>query len=642
VKSSRVLLYLGAGLALPCVASVAALYLSGAAFLALTRRDPHAVTISTTVQAWDEVQGDPRAKRKLKLAMLLGVGLCFGLPLWGAFEAVRQRRPLHGAARFARFSEVRKAGLTTGQGIVVGKLNGQWLTMPGQQFVKLSAPTRSGKGVGVVIPNCLLWPDSMVVNDIKGDNFQTTAGYRAAHGQEVYIFDPFSNERRTHRWNPIIAPYVRPGYDTVGDLLSVAQSFYPNEGRGQNSDGFFNDQARNLFLGLGLYLHETAELPCTIGEMLRVASGNGRLIQTYLGEILKARQHLNRPLSPDCVAALSRFLELPDNTRGSVLATFNAPLVVFVNPVVDAATSANDFLLTDLRRRRMTVYVRVPPERLPDARVVLNLFFTQIINVSARKLPKNNPELKYQCCLMLDEFPALGRMEVLLKGVAFIAEYNLRFVTIAQSDAQLVETYGLHAAHNFATNHAMQIMFAPRELDDAKLYSETLGYYTEVGISRGKSSSFNLKGGSSGTSTNHSEQRRALLLPQEFMALGPGREVIVLENCRPILAQKIRWYEEPVLKDRPRPAPAVAPLDMELHCARVQRRIRVATQDDVAAGNVVLERIANNLTGLPSLTESSSRGEMVNLVQEFLARCQHPGDQLQAPSQAPQLHPASA
>ena len=149
----------------------------------------------------------------------------------------------------------------------------------------LSAPTRSGKGVGVVIPNLLNWPDSVVVLDIKGENYDITAGYRAAHGQAVYAFSPFDEDARSHRWNPLTAVRTSPLH-RVGDLLTIGQVFFPNDGSGTSSEAFFNDQARNLFLGLGLVLLETPALPRTIGEMLRQSSGKGQSLKDHLSGLI--------------------------------------------------------------------------------------------------------------------------------------------------------------------------------------------------------------------------------------------------------------------------------------------------------------------------------------------------------------------
>src|SRR5205085_1052586 len=166
--------------------------------------------------------------------------------------------------------EVARAGLIDGDerpGILVGRHRGKFLWLPGQLSVMLSAPTRSGKGVGVVIPNLLNWPDSVVVLDIKGENYKVTAGFRARNGHAVYAFSPFDEEACSHRWNPLTA--VRTSrLHRVGDLLTIGQVFFPNDGTSTSSEAFFNDQARNLFMGLGLYLLETPGLPRTLGEML--------------------------------------------------------------------------------------------------------------------------------------------------------------------------------------------------------------------------------------------------------------------------------------------------------------------------------------------------------------------------------------
>src|SRR5206468_4409962 len=137
----------------------------------------------------------------------------------------------------------------------------------------------------------------------------------------------------------------------VGDLLMIGQVFFPTEGN-TSSEAFFNDQARNLFLGIGLFLLETPDLPRTIGEMLRQASGKGLPFKEHFKRVIAQRHKDNQPLSHDCVDALERLFSSSDNTLTSIVATFNAPLTIFADAVVDAATSTDDFRLDDLRRRR--------------------------------------------------------------------------------------------------------------------------------------------------------------------------------------------------------------------------------------------------------------------------------------------------
>lgn len=587
-----------------CVAlACAAVYLAGVLFLVLNRANPRQAHLASIVHYWRLYADDAPLRKKLQIATGVS-GLSLLLLPAGLVAAARPRRALHGDARFASPAEVARAQLTGGNGqpgILIGRHHGRFLSLPGQLSVMLSAPTRSGKGVGVVIPNLLNWPDSVVVLDIKGENYDITAGYRAAHGQAVYAFSPFDEDARSHRWNPLTAVRSSPLH-RVGDLLTIGQVFFPNDGSGTSSEAFFNDQARNLFLGLGLVLLETPTLPRTIGEMLRQSSGKGRSLKDHLSSLITRRREeaspTSPPLSDECTDALQRLLSNSENTLSSVVATFNAPLTIFADAVVDAATSADDFRLEDVRRRRMSVYVRIPPNRLANARPLLNLFFSQLVSLNTRHLPEQDPTLQVQCLLVNDEFAAMGRVGVITGAAAFLAGYNLRLLTVVQAMSQLDAIYGDKEARTFATNHGLQILYAPREQRDADEYSAMLGHFTERATSRGRSRSFSSHG-SSTVSRNESVQRRALLLPQEFKELGSERLVVIVENCKPILGEKIRYYRDKAFMSRLRPAPTVPRMNMDLHLARVQQRWRYADDELPAGQTLSLEALAHDHRLLP-------------------------------------------
>jgi type IV secretion system protein VirD4 len=583
----------------------AAVYLSAVVFLLLNKADPKQARFTSIAHYWQLYADEAPLRKKLLVSMgFCGIGLMVVLPAT-LFVAARPRRALHGDARFASAAEVARADLTGTAGdtpsILIGRHRGRFLALAGQLSVMLSAPTRSGKGVGVVIPNLLNWPDSVVVLDIKGENYDITAGYRAAHGQTVYAFSPFDEGARSHRWNPLSA--VRTSeLHRVGDLLGIGQVFFPNDGGGTSSEAFFNDQARNLFLGLGLLLLETPELPRTIGEMLRQSSGKGRSLKDHLSGLIVQRRDEGKPLSDECADALQRLLSNSENTLSSVVATFNAPLTIFADAVVDAATSADDIRLEDVRRRRMSIYVRVPPNRLANARPLLALFFSQLVSLNTQALPEQDASLTLQCLLVNDEFAAMGRVGIITSAAAFLAGYNLRLLTVVQAMSQLDAVYGDKEARTFATNHGLQILYAPREQRDADEYSAMLGHFTERATSRGRSRSFSGHGHST-VSRNESEQRRALLLPQEFKELGSERLVVIVENCKPILGEKIRYHRDKVFKARLRPAPAVPRMDMDLHLARVQHRWRYA-DDELAPGEGLdLEALAHDVALLPDAFE---------------------------------------
>ena len=574
--------------------SFAAIYLAGVLFLALNKANPRQAQWTSIAHYWQLYADDAALRKKLVASMAVsGLGLLVLLP--GAlFVAARPRRALYGDARFANTTEITRAGLigrSTGPAILIGRHRGRFLSLPGQLSVMLSAPTRSGKGVGVVIPNLLNWPDSVVVLDIKGENYDVTAGYRARHGQAVYAFSPFDEGARSHRWNPLTAVRASPLH-RVGDLLTIGQVFFPNDGGGTSSEAFFNDQARNLFLGLGLVLLETPSLPRTVGEMLRQSSGKGRSLKDHLNGLITQRRDERKPLSDECIDALQRLLSNSENTLSSIVATFNAPLTIFADAVVDAATSADDFRLEDVRRRRMSIYVRIPPNRLANARPLLNLFFSQLVSLNTQALPEQDPTLKLQCLLVNDEFTAMGRVGVITSAAAFLAGYNLRLLTVVQAMSQLDAVYGDKEARTFATNHGLQILYAPREQRDADEYSAMLGHFTERATSCGRSRSFSGHA-SSTVSRNESEQRRALLLPQEFKELGSERLVVIVENCKPILGEKIRYHRDKAFTPRLLPAPAVPRMDMDLHLARVQQRWRYADEELAPGESLKVEALAH-------------------------------------------------
>jgi type IV secretion system protein VirD4 len=504
-----------------------------------------------------------------------------------------------------------------GPPLVVGVWHGRYLRFAGQQFVLLAAPTRSGKGVGIVIPNLLTYEHSVVVLDIKQENFAITAGFRAQHGHEVYLFNPFAEDFRTARYNPLSA--ISGGIFRVGDILAIGYALYPSGGY----DAFWNDSARNLFLGLTMLLCElrdarngpdasadTSRLnlpdyPVTIGEVLRQSSGKGQPVKQYLGSLLAS---YGRVLTGACVDALNRFLANDDKVLASILATFNAPLTIWANPVVDAATSENDFDLSDVRKKKMTVYLGITPDHLAESAVLLNLMFSQLVNLNTKKLPQDDPDLKCQCLMLMDEFTSIGKVGIIAKSVSYMAGYNLRLLAIIQSVAQLESVYGREDARTFATNCAMQLLYPPREQKDANEYSEMLGYFTQKSVSISRPRGWFAKGGDS---ESISDQRRALLLPQELKELGQDKEIILLENTKPILANKIVYYRDPVFQARILPAPTIDPLDVAGYQARVEHRLRDLLSTDLdAQGRLTvpvehLEILADtNVSGLPDEPEA--------------------------------------
>ncbi|MGO4260714.1 type IV secretory system conjugative DNA transfer family protein [Lysobacter sp. TAB13] len=498
---------------------------------------------------------------KIKAGGFIG----FGLPLAAYCGLLYvmfmpKKQSMHGDARFATAGDLSKKDMfkSTPTSIVVGKYNGRLVQLSGQQFVILAAPTRSGKGVGIVIPNLLNYQASMVVLDIKQENFDLTSGWRSQQGQEIFLFNPFAEDRRTHRWNPLTYVSADPAF-RVSDLMSIAAMLYPD---GSDDQKFWVSQARNCFMAFTLYLFEAYEdakkvgfpfgtLP-TLGAVYRLSSGDGK---SELKPFLKGLSE--RPfLSSNARAAFGNMLSQADETFASILGTFKEPLNAWINPVLDAATATDDFLLTDLRKKKMTIYVGIQPNKLAESRLIVNLFFSQIINLNTRELPQNNKELKHQCLLLMDEFTSIGKVDIIASAVSYMAGYNIRLLPIIQSMSQLDATYGKDISRTIITNHALQIIYAPREQQDANDYSDMLGYTTvrKQNITRGKE-----------ISRSESEERRALMLPQELKAMGFDTEVFLYEGIpHPVKCDKIKYYQDKLFTQRLLPKVTVPMLDVKV------------------------------------------------------------------------------
>jgi type IV secretion system protein VirD4 len=545
-------------LVLALLATTAAIYLSGYLALLFLGMDGDLLRFDTYFDYLKHLE-HPRVQPYAWRIKAAG-GIAGGLMLlaWAALVVMlfklRSHRNLHGRARFAGMVDVARKGFlgSRDDGIVVGQLNGKLLKLPGQQFVILAAPTRSGKGVGVVIPNLLDYRESAVVLDIKQENFDLTSGWRKSIGHEVYLFNPFAEDRRTHRWNPMTYVSPDPAF-RVSDLQSIAAMLYPDA---DDKDKFWVSQARNAFLAFSLYLFEryeqdrSAEKP-TLGAVLRVASGDGGELKPYLQKLVQAPF-----LSSHAQTAFAGLLSQADVTFASIIGSFREPLNPWLNPVLDAATSADDFRLDDVRRRRMTIYVGIQPNKLAESRLIVNLFFSQLINVNTKVLPQNDASLKHQCLLLMDEFTAIGRVDIIAKAVAYMAGYNLRLLPIIQSMAQLDAVYGKEVSRTIITNHALQIIYAPREQQDANDYSEMLGYTTIRRRARTRS-----HGQGRNVSDNEVLEKRALMLPQELKAMGPEKEIVLYEGlAHPILCRKVRYYQDGYFTRRLMPKVDVEPL----------------------------------------------------------------------------------
>jgi type IV secretion system protein VirD4 len=630
-KSARRALALKIVVGLVAALLVAA-YLAGYVLLWSLRLNPRQASPLTVVR-YGYYYGDRQEIRRRVLAssaaggaIVLATALVLVLP---------RRRSLHGDARFATRRELADAGLFGDRGIILGRVGRRCLMLDGQQGVALAAPPRAGKGTGVVIPNLLNWPDSVICVDIKRENWTLTAGFRAANGQECFLFDPFSEEGRTARWNPFFYVSEDP-IRRVNDLQRIAEMLYPDP---PNVDPFWTASARSLFLGIALYLFETPSLPKTIGEVLRHGmASDDEGFGEHWKRVIEGRNSGKYPLSSQCVRALYDVIDLAPVTASSIRKTFTSRLDLWLNPILDAATSANDFDLRELRRKPLSIYVGVNPDDLHRLRPVLALFFQQAIGLQTRTLPEHDPTLKRQVLMLLDEFTALGRIPIIAESVSYLPGYNVRVLLVIQTPAQLREVYGANGAETMLKSLAARIVFAPKDVGDAREISDELGNTTvKVKTHSRPLMDLSESKGRRQRSVSVSDQRRALLLPQEVKALGNEQAIVFYEGLRPIRCRKIRYFEDPRFTRRLLPAPEVpkqkaaeaqppsgSPPDLRTAPSEAIRAVetveRDASTDDIERiESLTLEDFAADFSAVELPTEGRmSEDQMKDAVESFL------------------------
>jgi type IV secretion system protein VirD4 len=200
-------------------------YMAGGIFLMVFDHKFEEATPLTLYQYWYYYGTENQVLKWLYISS--GIGLALLLTPFIVFFAPA-KKSLFGDARFATQREIKKAGLLGEKGLIVGKLGNKYLTFDGQQHAIISAPTRSGKGVGIVIPNLLNWPDSVVVLDIKQENWGITSGFRKKYGQECYLFNPAAADYRTHRYNPLAYISNDPNF-RIDDVQKIANMLFPEQ-----------------------------------------------------------------------------------------------------------------------------------------------------------------------------------------------------------------------------------------------------------------------------------------------------------------------------------------------------------------------------------------------------------------------------
>jgi type IV secretion system protein VirD4 len=471
------------------------------------------------------------------LSGVLGCMAAIGGSLWRARQSGRVTT--YGSARWASEREIRQAGLCGDRGVFLGRLDREYLRHDGPEHVMAFAPTRSGKGVGLVVPTLLTWPGSAVIHDIKGENWEVTAGWRSRFSH-CLLFNP--TDPRSARYNPLLE--VRRGADEVRDVQNIADILVDPEGAIERRN-HWEKTSHALLVGAILhilYAEEDKSLARVAGflsdpERSFAATLRVMLTTNHLGTAEAPQTH------PVVASAARELLNKSDNERSGVLSTAMSFLGLYRDPTVAAVTSACDWRIADLieAERPLSLYLVVPPSDISRTKPLVRLVLNQIGRRLTERLHETPGAGRRQLLLLLDEFPALGRLDFFETALAFMAGYGIRAFLIAQSLNQIVKAYGDNNA--ILDNCHVRVAFSTNDDRTAKRISDALGTATEQRAMRNYAG-HRLAPWLAHVMVSRQETARPLLTPGEVMQLPAGEELVLVSGLAPIRARKLRYYED--------------------------------------------------------------------------------------------------
>ncbi|WP_315745024.1 MULTISPECIES: conjugal transfer protein TraG [unclassified Bradyrhizobium] len=500
--------------------------------------------------------------------------VAFSMSVWRAREPADVFT--YGSARWGTLKEISAAGLLGADGVVLGRYADQYLRHDGPEHVLCFAPTRSGKGVGLVVPTLLTWSGSCIVHDIKGENWQLTAGFRARHGR-VLLFDP--TNARSAAYNPLLE--VRRGEWEVRDVQNVADVLVDPEGSLERRNHW---EKTSHALLVGAILHVLyAEPDKTLAGVANFLSDPKRPIDVTLRAMMTTAHLGDAGPHPVIASAARELLNKSENERSGVLSTAMSFLGLYRDPVVAQVTRRCDWRIRDLvaGERPTTLYLVVPPSDISRTKPLVRLILNQI----GRRLTEDLQarERRHRLLLMLDEFPALGRLDFFESALAFMAGYGLKSFLIAQSLNQIEKAYGANNA--ILDNCHVRVSFATNDERTAKRVSDALGTATEMRAMKNYAG-HRLSPWLGHLMVSRQETARPLLTPGEVMQLPADDELVLVSGVPPIRGKKARYFADARLVDRllPPPNPVLTHQDGDVltddwsKLAPISRRISAADQ----------------------------------------------------------------
>jgi type IV secretion system protein VirD4 len=480
------------------------------------------------------------------------------------FSGLRPRPSPLGDAKFQSLLSLWWHGWFRRKGKVLGRFGRLILRVDDDRHHLIVGPTRSGKGACYVIPNALTHKGSMIVTDLKGEIFRSTAGYRKSKGNQVFLFAPGSG--RTHRYNPL--DFIRPDRgDRTTDIQNIAAILVPEVAESENS--IWQATAQQVMAGAISYINESVHYQGrrNLGEVTALFN-SGVNLQALMILIKEREPYLSR----FTVESFNAYIGLSERAAASALLDVHKALKPFRNERVVAATSVTDMDLRALKRRPISIYLAPNINDMTLLRPLLALFVQQTLDILLLEQTKRSVPVYF----LLDEFLQLKKMVEITTKLPYVAGYNIKMAFVIQGLKSVDEIYGETSRHSLVGCCAYQLCFGAN--DEATAESVSKGAGKRTVRFKTESKSMEMMGVPRRTMIEQLRERD-LLMPQELRQLPPQEFVILAENQFPVRADRLRYFQTapfaamerfsqanlprvPATEFLPqRPVPAVAPIN---------------------------------------------------------------------------------
>lgn len=566
---------------------------------------------------------------------IAGIALSMGatavMNIFARRDLLKDTDALHGSARWATKKEVEDLGLFDDgkASVYIGgyqdKNNLRYLRHGGPEHVVCIAPSGSGKGVGIVVPTLLNWNESVIVYDIKGENWQMTAGFRQAAGQLCLRLEPVSGTGA--RFNPLSE--VRIGTDReISDAQNIAEMLC-RTGKESANEEHWIVTATSLVAGLIIHACYAAYNQGRVATLadLRMAltptpdavdaisnpnsesesTGARRFYENIVGDDGNHGFPHDEEMAfgwvtptgeptqthPFVVESLLEMLNREDKEFTGVLSTATKAIALYRDPLVARTVSASDFTINDLvnAEKPVSLYIIVPPSDSDRLTPFVRLLFTMILNRLSEEMNPDK-ENKHKLLLLIDEFPTLGKFTIFAKAFAYLRGYGLRAFLIAQDIDQIIDSYGQH--ENIMSNCDVKIFYAPNKTNTAKTLSEMTGTTTvqRAALSFSGNRVSPLMGN---VSANVEHVSRPLLTPDEVLKIPrPKKEkkadgtstivesgdmLVFIAGQPAIYGRQILFFKDPTMLDRVKKFKAPKTSYAIQHTESGERIVAVAQSD---------------------------------------------------------------